>query len=40
VVVSPQAIIADEVTRDGATLLLDVGTVVFLPGATAGKKMI
>ena len=32
-----EAIIADELADDGAVLLLDVGAVVLLPGATAGK---
>jgi len=31
------AIIADEVTDDRAISLFDVRTIVFLPGATAGK---
>lgn len=32
-----EAIIADEVPHDRAVLLLDVGAVVLLPGATAGE---
>src|ERR1700741_4983773 len=32
-----EAIIADEVTHDGAVFLLDVSAVIFLPGATAGE---
>jgi hypothetical protein len=33
-----EAIIADELADDGSVLLLDVGTVVLLPGAAARKS--
>ncbi len=35
--VGGEAIIADEVAHDGAIFLLDVGTVILLPGATTGE---